>query len=297
MLESESRPMEQEVERECELQMQLREFEDTLNPDSDEITPGMNPWLNSSNNSNSNNNDVVENITSSSAPTYFRSKLNPEWDFFRGDPSPSPSSSCMSSPGLYPMPPGSATPFWSSGHPGANASSGGAGGPRRSSKRKASCDRMDPYTSALYKRRAGSPVMLPSSPRVLAGQHHHHQHHQYQQHGSTAWTAGLPSNVNAMISTSLPSPLSISASQSAPISGFSLGPPLQPLYSPSDIRSLSRRNSIINIQETNVTFGKMSLDDDDDNDDGHTDDNNSRQRHLLVLPTQVNVMHTINLFL
>jgi hypothetical protein len=43
--QSESRPMEQEVERECELQMQLREFESALNTDSDEMTPGVNVRL------------------------------------------------------------------------------------------------------------------------------------------------------------------------------------------------------------------------------------------------------------
>lgn len=37
--------MEQEVERECELQMQLREFESALNTDSDEMTPGVNVRL------------------------------------------------------------------------------------------------------------------------------------------------------------------------------------------------------------------------------------------------------------
>ncbi|RKP25152.1 hypothetical protein SYNPS1DRAFT_22844 [Syncephalis pseudoplumigaleata] len=171
---SESRPMEQEAERECELQMQLRDFEDALHTDPDVVIPGSTMRL---------------QAASGGVPTYFRSKLNPEWDHQRQ---------------------------WEC---------------RWATTRKAQ----------------GVPS---GSPRML------------------------PGSMGSLSSTPLPSPLSITTSQSAPLGcfSFSLGPPLQPLHSPSDVRSLSRRSSLINMQETSMTFGRMSLDDhegDDGGDGGH----------------------------
>ncbi|KAI9594830.1 hypothetical protein BDF19DRAFT_97707 [Syncephalis fuscata] len=262
MLESESRPLEQEVERECELQMQLREFEDSLGVDPNIMASESNmrlPWLTE--------NDGVDNTNAAMATnssTFFRSKLNPEWDFFRGDPSPSPSSSCMSSPGLYPIPPGGAASLWSTSYSSTTGGNGSTGGPRRS-KRKASCDRMDPYTSSFYKRRAGSPNISSGSPRISSG-----TGSPRTLFGNNLWLSGSLNSLPANSSLSLPSPLSTTAAQSSstgshgeswPLSGLSLGPPLQPLHSPSDPIMISRKDSLINIQETNMTFSKMSLDD------------------------------------
>jgi hypothetical protein len=82
MLEDESSPLEKEVKMEREIQEQLRE------QDEANILAGGSTILH----------DIARprlgTEEAANGTVYTRSRLNPDWDYFRGEPSPSPSSSC-----------------------------------------------------------------------------------------------------------------------------------------------------------------------------------------------------------
>ncbi|RKP08551.1 hypothetical protein THASP1DRAFT_29643 [Thamnocephalis sphaerospora] len=269
MLESESSPLEQEVKKEREVHEHLREHDEVGASDlgvlvQREPSKAL-PWL-----------AADEVVVGNSA--YVRSRLNPEWDYFRGEPSPSPSSSCMSSPGLYPHPGASPLAFWP-GSPGPPVTSM----PRRG-KRKASYDRSDPYGntvtgigSAFYKRRAASPVVHPNSPRLLIG--------------------GSPRVLPVAIPVAPSSSLSASTGATSTLTNLSLGPPLQPLSISTSganttygahahaAAAMGRHGALINIQETDMHFSRMSLEDGDNSNSSNSSRSTSTGPAKITSPS------------